>query len=44
MLEEQLLEEIAIYEVVDDVLVEREVEFVVFDDNFYDNMGMDIVF
>lgn len=44
MLEEQLLEEIAIYEVVDDVLIEREVEFVVFDDNFYDNMGMDIVF
>lgn len=44
MLEEQLLEETAIYEVVDDVLVEREVEFVVFDDNFYDNMGMDIVF
>ena len=41
MPEEQLPEETATYEAADDVPTEREAEPAAFDDNLYDNMGMD---
>ena len=41
MPEEKLPEETATYEAADDVPTEREAEPAAFDDNLYDNMGMD---